>query len=270
MERASKNVGYDDRMVSGQGYDLPGYASAAYQAYCNQVCSFLKKATKKEKASLSEELYDHMESHAEALVELGWDPEEARIYAIHAMGDAETVGRQYDEKLSSFWLWCGYVVRVLCVVFAIWLVWRGMEWMHVMKFNFEARLDPYTYGLQGGNKENVLRCDEMDIRIPSPSGKHVIRVYQTEISSQPAKEIYKATIYVVNYPKNPLDTRSRLVNYMTVEGYHGSSFHTTGCTYHDFDVEVEKGQESVTLSIAREITGTDIQVEIPLNWEGIP
>ena len=62
-----------------------------YNAYCKQVCSVLKKATQKEKSALSEELLDHMESHAEALIELGWDPEEARTYAVQAMGDAETV-----------------------------------------------------------------------------------------------------------------------------------------------------------------------------------
>ena len=49
-----------DWMKENQQYDDAAYANAAYQAYCNQVCSFLKKATKKEKASLSEELYDHM------------------------------------------------------------------------------------------------------------------------------------------------------------------------------------------------------------------
>jgi len=87
-----------------------------YEAYCADVCAVLKKATQKEKDALSEELLDHMASHAEALVELGWNPEEARDYAIQAMGDAETVGRQYDEKLSTFWLWCGRVLRTVLVV----------------------------------------------------------------------------------------------------------------------------------------------------------
>ena len=60
------------------------------------------------------------------------------------------------------------------------------------------------------------------------------------------------------------------MNHLTIEGYHGSSFQSAGCSFHDISVEVEKGKKTVTLSIVREVTGTDIQVEIPLNWEGIP
>ena len=44
-----------------------------YESYCTDVCAVLKKATQKEKDALSEELLDHMASHAEALVELGLD-----------------------------------------------------------------------------------------------------------------------------------------------------------------------------------------------------
>ncbi len=270
MERASEDVGYEDRKVVGQGYDQPGYASAAYQAYCNRVCSVLKKATKKEKSSLSEELLDHMESHAEALVELGWDPQEARDYAVEAMGDPETVGRQYDEKLSSFWLWCGRVLRVLCILLAVLMLeqitgnWLGL------RSHFEARWDPYNHGPESSVHGNVLRCDRVDIPVPTPSGKQVIRVYQTQLVSDWTGENYKVIVSVVGYPKNPLGTKSDLLSYMTMDGYHGSSASAPGYAYHRLSAEVEKGQESVELVIYREATGTDIRVEIPLYWEDIP
>ena len=74
-----------------------------YETYCGQVCEAMKKATKAERRSLTEELTDHMASHVEDLLTEGWTEDDAVRYAVEAMGDPETVGRQYDEKLSSFW-----------------------------------------------------------------------------------------------------------------------------------------------------------------------
>ena len=269
MERASKNVGCDDRMASSQGYDPPGYASAAYQAYCNRVCSFLKKATKKEKASLSEELYDHMESHAEALVELGWDPEEARIYAIQAMGDAEIVGKQYDEKLSSFWLWCGYVVRVLCVGLTVMMLSRVIRPGWMLQDMVTARWAPSKSGYGSNVKAELVWSEEMNLRVPTPSGKHVIRVYLTELYRW-SDGSYGVQVFVVSYPKNPLGSRTVLLDHMTMDEYAGGGYNSPAVSFRSLDARVEKGQESVELVIYREVTGTDIRVDIPLNWEDIP
>lgn len=258
-----------NRMKENQQYDDAAYASAAYQAYCNRVCSFLKKATKKEKASLSEELYDHMESHAEALVELGWDPQEARIYAIQAMGDAEIVGKQYDEKLSSFWLWCGYVVRVLFVALALLMVGQVANRKALWSDYFAARWNPHIYANEEIKGIEPLWSEKMDIRVPTPSGKHVIRVYQTQLY-QLSDGSYNAIVYMVSFPKNPFGAKTDLLRYMTMDGYPGGGFTSGSFAFYDFSARVEEGQKSVELVIHREVTDTEIRVEIPLNWEEIP
>lgn len=274
MERVSENIRCEDLTRENHNCgvldcDAVGEASAAYQAYCNRVCSFMKKATENEKESLSEELFDHMESHAEALIELGWDPDQARIHSIQAMGDAETVGRQYDEKLSSFWLWCGYVMRALCIVIAALMLVRIADYWWTVRDVITARWNPAASGYGSNVNADLIWSEEMDLRIPTPSGKHVIRVYLTELY-QCWDGSYTAQIFVVGYPKNPLSSKSDLLKYMTIDGYGGGRFSSAAVTYHSLAAKVEKGQESVELVICREETGTDIRVDIPLNWEEIP
>lgn len=244
------------------------YEKATYQAYCNRVCAVLKKATQKEKDALSKELLDHMESHTDTLVDLGWDPQEARIYAIQAMGDPEMVGRQYDEKLSTFWLWCGYVMRALCIAIAALMLVRITNSRWMVKEVITARFDPADSGYGSTVKADLVWSEEMDLRVSTPSGKHVIRVYLTELY-QWSDGSYSVQIFVVGYPKNPLGVKSELLNYMDMDGYAGGRFSSAVVEYHSYDVRVEKGQRSVELEICREETNTDIRVEIPLNWEEI-
>ena len=243
-----------------------------YSEYCNQVCSVLKKATKKEKASLVDELMDHMESHTEALIELGWDLEEARTYAIQAMGDAETMGRQYDEKLSSFWLWCGRLLRVACILFAALMLDPVIGNWGMMNSHLNARWNPYDHDPEYSGKGNVLWSDKVDISVPTPSGKHVIRVYEVQLigDSDWSGEWYQAIVSVVSYPKNPFGHTTDLFGYMTIGGLGQGGFSAYNHAYRRLSAEGETGQKPVELLIQRQETDTDIRIEIPLNWEDIP
>ena len=63
-----------------------------YRDYTQAVCSCLRHATSEEKQAVAQELQDHLADHADALVEAGWDPEEAQAHALAAMGEAQEVG----------------------------------------------------------------------------------------------------------------------------------------------------------------------------------
>ena len=241
-----------------------------YQEYCDQVCAALKKATRKEKASLTQELTAHMEDHVEALVELGWDPQEAMDYAVEAMGDPEIVGRQYDEKLSSFWLWVGYVFRGLVIVLTIWLllfpVWS--KWIDVYN-NLRARWFFDEDGHDSTVGKKVLKRQDLDLEIPLE--KDVFRIYRTELFYEASKNSYAVCVYAVSYAKNPLDPAGFWLGYANVENFYaggGSSNWAVGTRA--WKATVEKGQEFAVLTIDREETDTHIRVEIPLDWEGIP
>lgn len=245
-----------------------------YAMYCNQVCATLKKATKNEKADLIRELTAHMEDHVEALIQLGWDPEEARDYAIEAMGDPATVGRQYDEQLSSFWLVCGYVFRGVLIFLVIWIllipIWlKGANVYH----NLRARWAPRAQGIEA-TAEELLKTKELDMVIPFE--RHEISIYRVDIfrkegNESTATDSYGACIYVVSYAKNPLDPTFNLLGYYQVEDFDfAGGFSTAGASYDSYKTAVAEGQESVTFTIVQEATDTDVRVEIPLDWEGIP
>ena len=286
MERVSKDRGYENGMTTDQrgdqhdtqcdGWrvdqrnDRSEQAGIDYQAYCTQACSALKKATQKEKSSLSEELLDHMESHAEALIELGWDPEEARTYSVQAMGDPETVGRQYDEKLSSFWLWCGRVLRVLLIVLLVWIggvpaIGKGIS----VYYNLQARwfFDP-DRALSSTSGEQILKQQDLDIEIPLEHD--VFRIYRTEIYYDVQIDSYVVCVYALNYAKNPFEYRGTLIELVEPDNdYGGGGFFSSGVAYYNWHSRVIQGQPSVGLNFEREETDTHFRVEIPLDWEGI-
>ena len=245
-------------------------AENAYKEYCRQVRSALKKATQKERASFTEELLDHMESHAETLMELGWEPEEARDYSVQAMGDPVMVGRQYDEKLSSFWLWAGRVLSVCAVILAI-CVLSGTHSMYgsFLGKNLEARqiTEPYRWvlssieGRQWGNTQLV------DIEIPLE--KHTIRIYGVELVYF-GGEVYQCRVYLTGYSHNPFDPNFKLLQYASIEGFYGGGGDSYWSSfYYDYYGNVEAGQESLMFRIQREFPYMDVCVEIPLDWEGL-
>ena len=71
--------------------------------YTNAVCACLRHATAKEKQAVAQELQDHLDDHAAALVEAGWDPEQAQAHALEAMGEAQEVGQALDREFPRRW-----------------------------------------------------------------------------------------------------------------------------------------------------------------------
>ena len=247
------------------------FEKMSYETYCTDVCAVLKKATQKEKDALAEELLDHMASHAEALVELGWDPEEARAYAIQAMGDAETVGRQYDEKLSTFWLWCGRVLRTVLVVQLAALLLTGVLYLPVIRVynNLKARWFPQhelaseEMGIKG---KELLSRQELDLVIPVEQQR--LSIYRLDVYYDDHENSYTAKVYTVRYAQNPL--QHTYLGSVLLDGEYsgGGGGGSRGASYYNHEGEIQRGQESVTLTVLR--IGEDIEVEIPIDWEVIP
>ena len=261
MDRAYERSVQDD-LVS----DKPGNGDSSYRNYCQQVCSVLKKATRKEKASLTQELTAHMEDHVEALVELGWDPQEAMDYAVEAMGDPEIVGRQYDEKLSSFWLWCGYVLRAMLFFYLVYLLCGPIqEKIQNLRDNQQARTDP-QWGIHGeimGIEPWISQPLDMVI----PVGEQWFRVYRVEVYEISEGDSYTVGVFTVNYANDPLHKTA--VNTPSLDGSGAYAMHmSTGAWYFGLLAPVEKGQSSIGMKIA--MPGEDIELQIPIPWEVIP
>jgi len=65
-----------------------------FTEYGAAVCAFVRHATAKEKAAIRKELADHMEDHAQALIDGGFPEDHAARVALESMGDPETGDRR--------------------------------------------------------------------------------------------------------------------------------------------------------------------------------
>ena len=74
------------------------------EEFCRRVIWQMKRATLREQDWVKAELMGHLEDHADALEQAGYDPEEARSRAVAAMGEPEEIGRALNAQLSVFWL----------------------------------------------------------------------------------------------------------------------------------------------------------------------
>lgn len=72
--------------------------------YSAQVLGALRQVTAAEKDAIRQELEDHMEDHACALMDCGYSAEEAQASAVEAMGDPVEMARELDQQYPLFWL----------------------------------------------------------------------------------------------------------------------------------------------------------------------
>lgn len=113
-----------------------------YRDYTQAVCSCLRHATAEEKQAVAQELQDHLADHADALVEAGWDPEQAQAHALEAMGAAQEVGQALDREFPLRW-WmlfrvAGCVLLIALLLAVSWLREPVMD----LYFYHQAKQDP--------------------------------------------------------------------------------------------------------------------------------
>ena len=71
--------------------------------YCARVLSHLRRLSRRERELVRAELEAHIEDHAAALLELGYDAELAEERATAAMGDPAEVGREMGSQYPRGW-----------------------------------------------------------------------------------------------------------------------------------------------------------------------
>ena len=72
--------------------------------YCDRVLAQVGRLTADEANDLRAELTGHIEDHAEALTEHGYDEEAAAARAVELMGDPEETGKALRDCYRHFWL----------------------------------------------------------------------------------------------------------------------------------------------------------------------
>ena len=101
-----------------------------FQHYGETVCQFVSHATRKEKKAIQAELAAHMEDHALALLDSGYDQDHALATAVASMGDPEEVGKALNKEYPLLWLILSRGLLVVILLLAILLTswsWQGLS-----------------------------------------------------------------------------------------------------------------------------------------------
>ena len=177
--------------------------------YTRAVCACLRHATPKEKQAVAQELQDHLDDHAAALVEAGWDPEQAQAHALEAMGEAQEVGQALNREFPLRWLVLSRVLLVLAVLAAIVLL-LPIPGRLVSAWNsLAARAEPSH--LYPPTKDSSVSAYPLDVHFSLPNGDQ-IALYAVTLT-EAWNGTYTAQIYGLGYHQNPF--RKHNSNYVT-------------------------------------------------------
>lgn len=123
---------------------MTGVRDEKAAAYGDQVCQFVRYATRREKAGIRKELTDHIADHTQALTSAGHPQETAQALALAAMGDPEEVGRALDREYPLKWRVLAHTSLLLLVVAVPLVLLLLARPGLALKNNLQARWFPMT------------------------------------------------------------------------------------------------------------------------------
>lgn len=179
--------------------------------YCARVLSGLRGLSRRERAAVQRELEDHMEDHARALLDLGYDEKLAEERTMAAMGDPAEVAREMAKQYPRGWRVVTGVSLALCV-FVLFSVLSsssnrkmiGYAWDSVFYRVFppgpETLISQFA-GPQGIEPVSGV-TEAVDIR--RTIGGDELRVYQITVGPQDSRTAEKAWIYEGGYQDGAL------------------------------------------------------------------
>jgi hypothetical protein len=167
-----------------------------FTEYGAAVCTYIRHATAKEKEAIRKELSDHMEDHAQALIDGGFPEDHAIQIALESMGEAETIGRELNKEYPRHWGVLVTVFQIMLLLLGTYLlIFSGIYLPNHLGQTLEARLNP-----MGGHSYIPTHAGDiypLDIRQELPGGT-ILSLYGVA-----RNEDGQVWIYTVSYPKNP-------------------------------------------------------------------
>ena len=161
-----------------------------FTEYGSAVCTYIRHATSKEKAAIRKELADHMEDHALALMNAGYDEEHSARVALESMGDPETVGRELDKAYPLRWLVLSRTALVVLVVLWLAILALACSALPTVAHNIQAHYFPRTLTTHTNQISGKLLWD-----LP---GDRVLSVYAVDLSTL-ENGSYSALVHATSY-----------------------------------------------------------------------
>lgn len=176
-----------------------------FDAFCKAVTDAVYNATKQDKRAIRRELTEHLEDHAELLMEQGVPEREAIQRSIAAMGDPKEIGRALSQTYP-LWPWAvSYLMVAALALLAIAFLAFSLS-VPYMVSALQNRSTPENVASPSIPFEDVQRTDySWEI------GTNVLRLYgireaveETDYGSD-QRVIY---LWFCTYNKNPFHTAS--------------------------------------------------------------
>ena len=233
--------------------------------YCAQVLAGLRHLSRREREAVRAELEDHMEDHARALLDLGYDERLAEERTVAAMGDPAEVAREMERQYPRGWsVVVGVSVMLSTVIIVSALFGIGM--LEPLWNSIVCRfLPPEDFGPSAVSRP-------LDIRIPI--GNDILRIYRVALTEWEGEP--HARVSMCAYDRLPGGVVSRqLISHVALESQRGpvsqrTQLATRGgsswfCDAALLYVPVQSGDGHVTLRYER--FGESLTVDIPLPEE---
>ncbi len=231
--------------------------------YIAAVLSGLRHVTEGEKEQIRKELDGHMEDHMLALMEHGYEGDEAEEKAAKAMGDPAEVSRELQKCYAYGWL---VAWRVLFVVFAILCVISitelGMAGRSVYQ-NLQARFDPMSHM---GDSVRARVKEELDIEVAC--GNSMVRIYALGETERGELEVFWCVRnrQPLRYAAKNIGIQYYAPEDMENELRAGGGYYSTAhVRYGNDHMELPEGAESVVVVVSW--WDEKETVEIPVGWE---
>lgn len=240
--------------------------------FCDRVLSRVRHATPEERNDIRAELLGHLEDHAEALKDAGYDEETAGERALSAMGEPEQIGEELNRNYPLGWLILSRVTLAASIFLAVsvLLYWPLLG----STFNsFQARIDPEGAERYHSAIEDSAHAREVNLK--ARIGNDVLYIYQVSLVPAADGQTGTVSIAMCNYDRNPfgmasgaalgalqLETESgRLVKYPSGGGGDSGAYYSV---MKDIPVTRQDGY----LAVSYDRYGSHVRLEVPLDWEG--
>lgn len=241
-----------------------------FETYAASVCQQVRYATKREQAQIRKELTDHMEDHAQALLNAGYDADHAQQVALDHMGDPTEVGKALNQAYPLVWYLFSRLALFLLVLTAIYAAQYIRYPLETLTFHQNMRQDPITYALQTDGFPHLY---PLDIRQELPNGC-ILEVFAAGLEPSRHGAGYDVYLCTVSYCRQPFAAARQITNDLTItwDDPEGQVFPAGGGgtdNYYYWNYHLLSVPVGTTPTLTYDRYGTAFSLKIPLPWEEV-
>lgn len=215
--------------------------------YCDRVLAQVGRLTADEANDLRNELADHIEDHAEALVEHGYTEEDAAARAVELMGDPEETGKALREQYRHFWL---VIVQRIAIFVTVVACVQGFFMLPMLTGVYESLRERVSPTVNNISWEELDGAADLHERIPI--GDDIVQLNRIEYGVRDGER--QAVLWVSSYDRIPgRRVYERLFETMSLQNERGKTVYDrdgvrySSCWGSSGSLYVHYGQHTVPL-----------------------